>query len=126
MKSHWLLAPEIISQERKRKGKRQEELCHFVTEQVNTNKVALKRHDIAPLIWDSDFAANPNPFKTPNGLVPQRGEVVLVTASSGTSNFLGIPNLKNMIYENRMSWANRWGLSSPNLSFSILHQFPSP
>ena len=37
------------------------------------------------------------------------GEVVMVTASSGTNGFLGIPGLKEMVYENRMSYAHRWG-----------------
>lgn len=69
------------------------------------------------------MAGNPNPFKTPNGSVPQRGEVVLVTASLDTSKFLGIPNLKNMVYENRMPWANQWGLSS-NVSFSTSPHSP--
>lgn len=93
IRSHWLLAPEIISQERKERKKTLPFRCW-----ANELKVALRRHDIVPLVWDSDLAGNPNPFKTPNGSVPQRGEVVLVTASLGTSKFLGIPNLKNMVY----------------------------
>lgn len=40
---------------------------------------------------------------------PKPGEVVMVTASSGTNGFLGIPGLKEMVYENRMSYAHRWG-----------------
>lgn len=40
---------------------------------------------------------------------PEPGEVVMVTASTGTNGFLGIPGLKEMIYENRMSYAHRWG-----------------
>lgn len=40
---------------------------------------------------------------------PKPGEVLMVTASSGTNGFLGIPNLKEMVYENRMSYAHRWG-----------------
>ena len=47
------------------------------------------------LLWDSDLAWDPKPLKTPDGSVPQPEEVVLVTASLGTSNFLGIPNLKD-------------------------------
>jgi hypothetical protein len=44
---------------------------------------------------------------------PKPGEVLMVTASSGTNGFLGIPNLKEMVYENRMSYAHRWGESTP-------------
>jgi len=42
---------------------------------------------------------------------PYPGQVVMVTGSSGTEGFLGIPNLKNMIYENRMTYAHKWGES---------------
>lgn len=37
------------------------------------------------------------------------GEVVMVTASEGSGGFQGIPGLKEMIYENRMTYAHRWG-----------------
>lgn len=39
----------------------------------------------------------------------KKGSVVMVTASTGTGGFLGIPNLKEMVYENRMTYANKWG-----------------
>lgn len=121
IRSYWLLAPEIISQERKERKKEKERKKTLPFRcWANELKVALGRHDIVPLVWDSDLAGNPNPFKTPNGSVRQRGEVVLVTASFGTSKFLGIPNL---IYENRMPWANQWGLSS-NVSFSTSPHSP--
>ena len=54
---------------------------------------------------------------------PDYGKVVMVTASSGTHGFLGIPRLKEMVYENRVSYAHRHGyehmwanMSSYNLS----------
>ena len=40
---------------------------------------------------------------------PDHGKVVIVTASSGTHGFLGIPRLKEMVYENRASYAHRHG-----------------
>ena len=33
----------------------------------------------------------------------------MVTASAGTAGMQGIPNLKEMVYENRMTYANKWG-----------------
>lgn len=74
------------------------------------------RRDIALLLRDTYYlVGNQDPLKTPDGSVPQPGEVVLVTASSSTSNFLALPNLKDMVHENRMSWANRWGSVLPFL-----------
>ncbi|KAL8903411.1 MAG: hypothetical protein Q9171_007412 [Xanthocarpia ochracea] len=40
---------------------------------------------------------------------PDAGKVVMVTASSGTGGFLGIPHMKERVYENRMSYADRHG-----------------
>lgn len=34
---------------------------------------------------------------------------MMVTASAGTGGMQGIPNLKEMVYENRMTYANKWG-----------------
>jgi hypothetical protein len=42
------------------------------------------------------------------------GEVVMITASSGTGGLAGAPGLKEMVYENRMSYAERWGMSNPS------------
>ena len=40
---------------------------------------------------------------------PDYGKVVMVTASSGTHGFLGIPGLREKVYENRVSYAHRHG-----------------
>ncbi|KAL8645989.1 MAG: hypothetical protein Q9210_006396 [Variospora velana] len=54
---------------------------------------------------------------------PDAGKVVMVTASGGNRGMLGIPHLKEQVYENRMTYANRHGyefmwanISSYNLS----------
>ncbi|KAI4284375.1 MAG: hypothetical protein L6R35_004928, partial [Caloplaca aegaea] len=54
---------------------------------------------------------------------PDASNVVMVTASSGNRGMLGIPHLKEQVYENRMAYANRHGyefmwanISSYNLS----------
>jgi galactosyl transferase GMA12/MNN10 family len=39
----------------------------------------------------------------------KKGSVLMLTGSTGTSKFLGIPHLKEMVYENRMSYAMRHG-----------------
>ncbi|KAL8720761.1 MAG: hypothetical protein Q9225_002427 [Loekoesia sp. 1 TL-2023] len=40
---------------------------------------------------------------------PDAGKVLMVTASTGTGGFLGIPHLKEMVYQNRMTYADRHG-----------------
>lgn len=35
----------------------------------------------------------------------------MITASSGAGGLAGAPGLKGMVYENRMSYAQRWGRS---------------
>ncbi|KAL9596664.1 MAG: hypothetical protein Q9179_004536, partial [Wetmoreana sp. 5 TL-2023] len=40
---------------------------------------------------------------------PDAGKILMVTASSGTGGFLGIPHLKEMVYEDRMTYAYRHG-----------------
>ncbi|KAI4087035.1 MAG: hypothetical protein LQ344_007092 [Seirophora lacunosa] len=54
---------------------------------------------------------------------PDAGKVLMVTASSGHRGMLGVPHLKEQVYENRMTYANRYGyefmwanISSYNLS----------
>ncbi|MCJ1311534.1 hypothetical protein MMC25_005207 [Agyrium rufum] len=50
-----------------------------------------------------------NSSSTSGGLPQGNTKVVMVTASSGTKAFLGIPQLKEMVYENRKSYALRHG-----------------
>ena len=38
-----------------------------------------------------------------------KGEVVIITASSGRGGYLGVPGLKEQVYENRRAYAERWG-----------------
>lgn len=40
---------------------------------------------------------------------PKDVSVVMVTASAGAVGMQAIPNLKEMVYENRMTYANEWG-----------------
>ncbi|CAF9923710.1 MAG: hypothetical protein GOMPHAMPRED_003428 [Gomphillus americanus] len=39
----------------------------------------------------------------------KRGELVMIVASSGNGGYLGVPGVREMVYENRMSYADRWG-----------------
>ena len=51
----------------------------------------------------------------------------MITASSGTGGLAGAPGLKEMVYENRASYAQRWGRSRrllENASCGIL--IPAP
>ena len=42
----------------------------------------------------------------------KHGKVVMLTASSGGNAFQSIPGLKDMVYENRMTYAQKWGASA--------------
>ena len=58
---------------------------------------------------------------------PKHGSVVMVTASAGTKGMQGIPNLKEMVYENRMTYANKWGYEfmwANITSYSLPHGEP--
>ncbi|KAL8733721.1 MAG: hypothetical protein Q9166_001914 [cf. Caloplaca sp. 2 TL-2023] len=62
-----------------------------------------------------------------SGEGPNAGKVVMVTASSGTGGFLGIPHMKERVYENRMSYADRHGyeLMWANIStYNLSHDEP--
>lgn len=45
----------------------------------------------------------------PNSHLPKKN-VVMVTGSSGSNRMLGIPHIKEMVYENRMTYAEKHGL----------------
>jgi hypothetical protein len=40
---------------------------------------------------------------------PKKGSVVMVAASAGNNRFLGVPHVKEMVYENRMTYAYMHG-----------------
>jgi len=40
---------------------------------------------------------------------PYKGQVVMVTASTGNNRFMSVPHVKEMVYENRRSYADRHG-----------------
>ncbi|KAL8744072.1 MAG: hypothetical protein Q9184_008040, partial [Pyrenodesmia sp. 2 TL-2023] len=73
----------------------------------------------APTTGNESKSASTSPDKSSSGSAftpssssskgPDAGKVVMVTASSGTKGFLGIPQLKSMVYENRMTYAVRHG-----------------
>ena len=64
--------------------------------------------------WLPNRKWSSNQFSSSNK--PRPGEVVLVTASSGTNGFQGVPHVKEMVYENRMSYAHRHG--TPELTLT--------
>ncbi|KAI4117754.1 MAG: hypothetical protein LQ341_007651, partial [Variospora aurantia] len=86
-----------------------------------------KEEEAKPASSKSQSSADPS---DPSNLAPSSSRkrpdasnVVMVTASSGNRGMLGIPHLKEQVYENRMAYANRHGyefmwanISSYNLS----------
>lgn len=60
---------------------------------------------------DSDHAAISDGTEGADTIPPplHKGEVVIITASSGNGGYLGVPGLKAQVYENRRAYAERWG-----------------
>ena len=117
----WSPPPHISVQDQQQKETPEASLLSFIQNQEETKRpepplptpVQSQEGKQNPEIWraSSKPTASEDPSTSPSAhMAPlEKGDLLMITASAGTNKFLGIPNIKNMVYENRMTYANKWG-----------------
>ncbi|KAL8808955.1 MAG: hypothetical protein Q9200_003861 [Gallowayella weberi] len=66
-------------------------------------------HEVPSKLADISGTQSKPPSAKSSSKGADAGKVLMVTASSGTGGFLGIPHMKERVYENRMAYADRHG-----------------
>lgn len=66
-------------------------------------------HQVPDKLADTSGTESKSSTSSSSGKGPDAGKVLMVTASSGIGGFLGIPHMKERVYENRISYAHRHG-----------------